>query len=173
MRRKFKYSGFDPRSRRITWIVASLFLLVLGGTMLFGETNYLTAWLFFIVLALAGFCILSVPRFVRVGAQALEIHCVVEMTTIELIDIKSAREVPREDMRRTIPILGIFGFFGYYGYYYDLLRLDMIKLYATEWNNFVEIEDIYEDKYVISCDNPQEFIEVLMSKSERAKSKLH
>ena len=47
--------------------------------------------------------------------------------------------------------IGGFGFFGYYGHFLDLRRFDRVKLYASEWKNFVEITDIYEDRLFVSC----------------------
>ena len=43
------------------------------------------------------------------------------------------------------------GFFGYYGHFIDLRRLERVRLYASEWRNFVEITDIYEDRLYVSC----------------------
>lgn len=54
-------------------------------------------------------------------------------------------------MKWFVPIFGGFGFFGYYGHFLDLRRFDRVKLYASEWKNFVEITDIYEDRLFVSC----------------------
>ena len=48
-------------------------------------------------------------------------------------------------------VFGGCGFFGYYGHFIDLRRLDRVRLYASEWRNFVEITDIYEDRLYVSC----------------------
>ena len=54
-------------------------------------------------------------------------------------------------MKWFLPIFGGCGFFGYYGHFIDLRRLDRVRLYASEWRNFVEITDIYEDRLYVSC----------------------
>lgn len=49
------------------------------------------------------------------------------------------------------PPFGGCGFFGYYGHFIDLRRFDRVRLYASEWKNFVEITDIYEERLYVSC----------------------
>ena len=42
--------------------------------------------------------------------------------------------------------------------------MDFVKLYALKWGNFIEITDIYEDKYYISCDNECELVERVLGR---------
>jgi len=111
-----------------------------------------------VVAGVAGLCILSVPRYILVGEGAVEIHCVLELTTIRYEDLVSVRRVRRSEMKYCFPLFGSYGFFGYYGYYYNLRYWDMVRVYAGSWSRFVEIEDIYEQKYIISCTDPDAFI---------------
>lgn len=48
-------------------------------------------------------------------------------------------------------LFGGCGFFGYYGHYLDLKDFDRVRIYASEWRNFVEITDIYEERLYVSC----------------------
>ena len=61
-------------------------------------------------------------------------------------------------MKFVMPIFAASGFFGYYGSFIDFKSWDFVKIYASKWKNFVEITDIYEDKYYISCDKGEELI---------------
>jgi hypothetical protein len=84
------------------------------------------------------------------------------MTRIAIADINSVRKVTKQDIGRLTLLLGSYGFFGYYGYYANLQRWEAVRVYAGEWDNFVEIEDIYEDKYLISCREADRLIEMVM-----------
>ncbi len=157
----FKYK-FDRRSKRITTIVivavVAVFCVILW---LFGVGGYLSAWFLFFVLAVAALYILSIPRYVKVDDEAVEIHCVVELTRIHIGDVKSVARLDADAMRYVFPLLGSYGFFGYYGYYYDLKEWQTIKIYAKRWDDFVQIEDIYEQKYVVSCPDPQQLVDAV------------
>ena len=71
------------------------------------------------------------------------------------------RRVEPSEMKGIVPLFGGFGFFGYYGHYLDVVQVERVKLYATEWNRFVEITDIYEDRLYLSCSEPDELVAVL------------
>jgi hypothetical protein len=51
---------------------------------------------------------------------------------------------------------------GYYGKFFDLKEFDVVTIYASEWNNFVEITDIYDTRTYISCREADEFIKTVM-----------
>ena len=53
---------------------------------------------------------------------------------------------------------GGYGFFGFYGHYFDLKNLERVKIYASEWRNFVEITDIYENRIYVSCTQGEELV---------------
>lgn len=141
--------------------VAVLVVAVTAGFFVVAGTAYLPAWFLTFAAALILLYILSIPRFVRVTRDAFEIHCIVELTTIHMTDIKAVRRVWVEDMRAVWPLLGSYGFGGYFGYYLDFKSWEIVKIYAREWGNFVLVEDIYEDKYIVSCDHPDELIEAV------------
>lgn len=64
-------------------------------------------------------------------------------------------------MRHSMPVFGIYGLLGYYGYYYNLDEYKLFKIYGSQWRGFVLIEDIYEEQVVVTCANPEEFIEAV------------
>ncbi len=65
-------------------------------------------------------------------------------------------------MKWFLPIFGGCGFFGYYGHFLDLRRFERVRLYASEWKNFVEITDIYEERLYVSCSDADCLIAELM-----------
>ena len=158
MNKRFNYTEFDRRSHRITAVVITVIVLLLLLSLYYIQTSYFTAWIIANLLAVAGLFILSIPRYVEVTGDAIEINCIVELTRIPYKDLLSVRRMEEGEMSRAIPLLGSYGFFGYYGYYLDLRRWNMMKVYTPQWNNFIEIEDIYEQKYVISCPDPEAFL---------------
>ena len=156
----------DLRSKRITVIVLAVLVEAFGLFDYFAVGGYMPAWfLFFMVIVLALY-ILSIPRYIHVDEEAVEIHCLLESTYIHYADLKSVRCMAPGGMKYAFPLLGSYGFFGYYGYYFNLREWSTIKVYASQWSNFVEIEDIYEQKYVISCDDPQMLIASIRDRQE-------
>ncbi len=92
--------------------------------------------------------------------------CVVEIVEIPLEDIVSVRAVNRSESRWIVPLFASRGFFGYYGYYLDLSNLNKVRFYASEWQNLVEIIDIYDECYYISCRQKEELIEDITHRCE-------
>ncbi len=143
--------SLDRRARRITWAIIAAVLL---ATAWISYRNievggYYPAWFLTFALAIAALYILSIPRSIRLTEKALEIHCIVELTTIPLTNIVSARPL-RTRNTHLVPLLGSYGFFGYYGYYLNYQNWEIVRLYASQWQNLIEIEDIHDQKYVIN-----------------------
>lgn len=161
---RFKYR-FDRRSRRITIGVIVALAIAFGAFIYLGHGSYLPAWFLSIVIATMALYILSIPRFITLDteAESVEIHCLLELTKISVGDLSSIRRVENEELKSTFPLLGSYGFFGYYGYYFNFKEWEVLKVYASEWSNFVEIVDIYEQKYIISCDRADELIALVES----------
>jgi hypothetical protein len=145
----------------LTWAISGAIVGLFAAVLLLGD-GYLRAWTVAIMLAILLLYVLSIPRYIKVNTRALEVHCVVEMVRIPIEDVRSVRRLMQSEMRGFIPLLGSYGFFGYYGYYADLRRWEIIKVYATEWDNLVEIEDIYENIYIISCRERERLIELFV-----------
>lgn len=152
----------DKRTRWFTlgWVGAMAVAIVLPCFL--SDANYLNAWVISIMAAVVALFVLSIPRRILVDDQLLEIRCVVETTRIEIRDIASICKTTPDRYSRLWPVLGSYGFFGYYGYYFSFRRWEMVKVYATEWDNLVEIEDIYEDRYIVSCRDADGLIDAVM-----------
>jgi hypothetical protein len=78
----------------------------------------------------------------------------VEITHIPWHHIRSARRIGRIELRPLVPLFASPGLFGWFGYWLDVSDWDFIKLYATSWHGLVVIEDIYEQRFVVSVDDP-------------------
>lgn len=165
MTKRFNYRT-DRRSKRITWAVVILAILATAyaSYYYFNIGAYYPAWFVTFLLAVAALYILSIPRSIRLTDEALEIHCIVELVTVKLEDIESVSLV-ENDRPHLFLLLGSYGFFGYYGYYLDYRNWEIVKVYASQWKNFLEVEDIYEQRYIISCEDPHELL-CLLEKSE-------
>ena len=157
----------DKRTRRLTWIIASV--LAVGGVflVLYSRSGYFPTWFLFFGVTIGLLYVLSIPRKIRVTEKMFEIHCVVELTSIALEDIASIRRMDRRQMRWSVPLLASYGFFGYYGWYYNLSEWSLYKVYASEWANFVRIEDIYETVYVVSCHDPDALVRQVSEAREK------
>ncbi|MFI3282227.1 MAG: PH domain-containing protein [Rikenellaceae bacterium] len=148
-------------SRRVIYltllhiVVSVLFAYLL---YIFYEGGYLSAWFASFVVALICLLTLSIPRRVVVSQSQVKIICILELTEIDIADIVKVRKVNPRNLKWIIPLFGGYGFFGYYGLFFDLRRAERIKMYATEWQYLVEIVDIYEDRYYISCRDREKFV---------------
>lgn len=101
---------------------------------------------------------LSIPRRIVVTDEKVEVRCLLDIREIRRDEIASVRRVDPRRMKWFFPVFGGCGFFGYYGHFLDLRRFERVKLYASEWKNFVEITDIYERppvRLVFGCRPPR------------------
>ena len=128
------------------------------------DGGYMLAWFLSFLVALVGLMILSIPRKIVLTDTSVEICCVSDRTSITYNDIASVRIVPKREMRWFVPIFAAVGFFGFYGYYLNLRRLDLVTVYASKWDDFVEITDIFDDKYYVSCDAGDELVAAIESR---------
>ena len=140
MQSTYKYR-FDHST--IYWTLIYIIVFVLLGGLLYPrfEGGYLSAWRSSFSVALVA---------LRLG-HAEAVYALLDITDIRREEIASVRRVDPKRMKWFLPIFGGCGFFGYYGHFIDLRRLDRVRLYASEWRNFVEITDIYEDRLYVSC----------------------
>ena len=160
MKRNFDFH-IDKRTKIFTALTIIIFL---GGAVLlyFLYTGgFLSAWFTSLVLAITALMVLSVPRKVVVLDSTLEIQCISDISEIEIADIESVKVVSKREMRWTLPIFAAMGFFGYDGKFIDLKEFDLVSIYASEWNNFVEITDIYDSRTYISCRDADQLIEAI------------
>ncbi len=148
-------SVYKYRFSRRTIYVSIIYLIVFAllGWALYHlyEGGYLSAWFTSFIVALIALMALSIPRKIVVSEDRIEVRCLLDITEIRRDEIASVRRVETRRMKWFIPIFGGYGFFGYYGHFIDLRRLDRVRIYASEWRNFVEITDIYDDRLYVSC----------------------
>ena len=102
--------------------------------------------------------LLSVPRYIEVDDEQISINCLLDRTDIKIDTILSVRKISPRKIRWVLPLFGGCGFFGYYGYFFDFKHFRRVIIYATEWRYMVEIVDMYEDYYYISCRGRDELI---------------
>lgn len=153
----YKYR-FDRRT--LYWTLAHLAVYGLMGFGLYYlyEGGYFSAWFTSFIVALIALMALSIPRKIVVSDDSVEIRCLLDVTEIRREEIKAVRTVEPRQMKWVVPIFGGCGFFGYYGHYFDLRRFERVRLYASVWRNFVEIEDIYDERVIVSCPDPERLI---------------
>lgn len=153
----YKYK-LGRHTMRFTLIYFLVFVAVGVGLYLLYEGGFLSAWFTSFVAALIALMSLSVPRRIVVDGHGLHIYCLLDLTELATEEIASARAVEPAELKGFFPIFGGYGFFGYYGHYFDTKNLERVRLYASEWRNFVEITDIYENRIYVSCAQPEELV---------------
>lgn len=157
----YKYH-IDRRTFYWTLIYLLIFAVLATGLYFLYEGGYLSAWFTSFVVALIALMSLSIPRKIVVTDEKVEVRCLLDITEIQRDEIASVRRVETRAMRWCIPLFGGCGFFGYYGHFLNLRRLERIRIYASEWNNFVEITDIYEERLFVSCSEADKLVAELM-----------
>ncbi|MBQ2007780.1 MAG: hypothetical protein IIV49_00900 [Alistipes sp.] len=165
MRSSFRYH-FDRRT-----IIVSILALVLcaGGAVLLYMLymgGFFSAWFVSFVMAIFALMILSIPRRIILLDNKLEIQCVFDITEIDLQEISRIRKVSNRRLRWTMLLFGSSGFCGYYGKFFDLKEFEVITIYSSEWNNFVEITDIYDSRIYVSCRDADELIAAVRSRQQ-------
>ncbi len=168
---KFKYER-DRRCRRVTWIVSVVLMVAVVALAVFRQETYLPAWLLFFLLSLLALLVLSVPRYITLDDETLEIHCVVELTRIHVEDIETIHRIERAQFKRFTPLLGTYGFGGYFGYYFSFSEWSIYKFYATERKRLVLIRDIYEVNYVVSCSDPEALVTAAVRARDRKREEI-
>lgn len=148
----------DLKTRYLTVVHFIVFAIIAATLCILVDGGYILAWFISIVFAVIALMALSIPRRIILSEDGVEICCISDYTHIAYKEIASIRAVSDEEMKFIMPIFAASGFFGYYGSFIDFKSWDFVKIYASKWRNFVEITDIYEDKYYISCDKGEELI---------------
>lgn len=150
MQSVYKYR-FSRRTIYVSLVYLAVFALLGWALYHLYEGGYLSAWFTSFIVALIALMALSIPRKIVVSDDRVEVRCLLDITEIRRDEIASVRRVENRRMKWFLPIFGGYGFFGYYGHFLDLRRLDRVRIYASEWRNFVEITDIYDDRLYVSC----------------------
>lgn len=74
---------------------------------------------------------LSIPRYVKIAPEGIEIVCVTETTIIPLSEIASVEWIEELPLRRSVPLWCMIGFGGYCGYWLSLKTFRPFKIYAS------------------------------------------
>lgn len=161
MKRSFRYNT-DRRTKILTAIKLIVVAIIAIALYQLYTGGFFSAWFVSVVMALVALMVLSIPRRIVLLDDRIEIQCIADITEIEIREIVSIRKVSTKDMRWIIRIFGAKAFFGYYGKFFDFKGLDIVTIYASEWNNFVEITDIYDYRIYVSCREADELIKSVM-----------
>ena len=165
MKRSFNYN-FNRRTKihtAVTLVVVAIIAVLLYHLYTGG---FFSAWFISVVLALIALMILSIPRRIVLLDDKLEIQCISDITEFDIREIASLRKVDNKEMRWMIRVFGASGFFGYYGKFFDIKEFDIVNIYASEWDNFVEITDIYDTRTYILCRESDNFINTIRQAKE-------
>ena len=160
---EYKYTT-DNKTRYLTVVHFIVFAVVAATLCLLVDGGYILAWFISIAIAIVALMALSIPRRIILSDEGIEICCISDYTHIAYKEIESIKVVSNKQMKFIMPIFAASGFFGYYGSFLDFKSWDFVKIYALKWSNFIEITDIYEDKYYISCDQSEELIEKVLGR---------
>ena len=157
MKSSFNYH-FNRRTITIT--ILSLLLCAIGAALLYilYKGGFFSAWFVSFVMAVAALMILSLPRRIVLLENKLEIQCVFDITEMDMLEIARIRKVSNRRLKWTMLLFGSSGFCGYYGKFFDLKEFEVVTIYASEWDNFVEITDIYDSRIYVSCREADELI---------------
>lgn len=147
---------FDYRTDRRTLYIsmAILALMAILGVVLMElyKGGFISTWYLTLIVALIALAALSIPRRIVVRPTTVEVHCLCNLIEIDTAEIISVRSVSRKELH-VFPLFGIWGLFGYYGTFFDRRNIATVQIYATQWNDFVEIIDADDNCYYLSADN--------------------
>ena len=125
--------------------------IILGISLYFlYDGGYFSAWFCSFIVALIALMSLSIPRKIEVSDQSIQIRCLLDVTEINIEDITSIKAIGRGVLQFTVPLFAGYGFFGYYGHFLNLMSFERVTIYASKWQDFIEITDVYDDKYYVT-----------------------
>lgn len=162
---QFKYVK-SKFCRYVTFFVMIAIIGLFVYLLLSSSGTYLSAWYLSIALSILLLYVISFPRYIRLTSKVMEIHGLLEITPILYTDIKRIYKIKRYRLKGIYPLVGSYGFGGFFGYYFDVKQLKIVYMHATKLSNLIAIDDIYNDKYIISCEDPDLFISELKAAKE-------
>ncbi|MFI3315622.1 MAG: PH domain-containing protein [Rikenellaceae bacterium] len=152
---KFARSGFCK-------FVTTIIMLIVVGLFIYfllsSSGSYISAWYLSLAVSILLIFIISFPLNIKLDNREVEIHGVLEVTTIPLANIKRVYRLESYRMMWIIPLCGSYGFGGFFGYYFDIKNLRLVSLCATKLSNMFVIEDIFNEKYILSAPNATNLI---------------
>ena len=166
MIRTFNYT-FNRKTKFRTSITLIIVIIVAIALYKLYMGGFFSAWFISLVAAITALMILSIPRRIEITDDELSIFCISDVTIIDIKEIVAVRKLSRRELRPMFPIFGAVGFFGNYGKFIDFKEFEVVTLYTSEWDNLVEITDIYDDRIILSCRERDAFIEAINSAIEK------
>lgn len=166
---RYKFHG-DRRTYYWTLLHIVVFVTLGIGFYMLYEGGFISAWFTSFVVGLVLLMSLSIPRFIEVNDGSVSINCLLDVTEIMIDEIASIEKVSPRKIGWVFPIFAGNGFFGYYGHFFDLKSFQRVVIYASEWRYMVEIVDIYEDHYYVSCRERDKLIAEVRLKMESLES---
>jgi len=155
----FKYRT-DRKTLYIS-LALMLAMILLGIVlMLLYRGGFISTWYLTLIVALVALAALSIPRNIVIRQSTVEVRCLCNLIEIELSEIVSVRRVSRKELR-VMPLFGIWGLFGYYGTFFSFNDMSTVQIYATQWNDFVEIVDASDNIYYLSSEQADKLIEAI------------
>ncbi len=160
---------FHIDRRTYYWTLLHLATFALAAAVLYrlSEGGFISAWFTSFIIALTLLMSLSIPRYIAVDGDYLSINCLLDTTEIAIDEIVTIEKISPRKIGWVVPIFSGNGFFGYYGHFFDLRSFQRVIIYASEWRQMVEIVDIYEDHYYISCRERDRLIREVRAKMQR------
>ena len=173
--------AFRARWSITVWLVTAAFSLVAlsivvaaVGTIsssVAAEQN-VPAWLFTVagILTLVVLiCALLAPRRYTVTEDAVLVNRLGPNVLIPVRTIRDARRISKADMGVRLRVFGSGGFLGGFGVFWAS-RLGMFLAYVTDTKRLVLIECDGGKRYVVSPDQPDEFIDSVRQAVTRCRS---
>lgn len=147
-RLKFKYS--------ITNLFGmALYVAVVVGVgyliSLISLGSYIIAWYITMVSSMTILHILTIPRYILLSHNAIEIRCLLKVVTIDSSSIEEIKKVSPRELHFAIPLSLWFGFWGSVGLFITLPKLKLARFYITESRYLLRIKTLSGRLYYISC----------------------
>jgi hypothetical protein len=167
-------SRFAAPRDRTTWISTAFGLAVLigaGAVVLAvapgdGFGRGVGAGVVLVLALVAGLSWALAPAAFRVEAGALVVERPLRPIRVPLAEVEAAMLLPPEALRGAVRMGGSGGLFGWYGRYRSP-ALGAFKLYASRRSGLVLV-DARAERYVLSPDEPERFVEELRGRASLA-----
>lgn len=144
----------------ITIFVFLLAIAIYLYFMLSSSGNYLSAWFFWTISAIILLVALSAPRNIDITKKNIEIHGFIDVTQIEISSIEKISVIDKKKYKNYLPLIASYGFLGFFGYFIDIKKMEIVRFYASKYNNLVEIKTKSDQKYIVNIDDSADFINV-------------
>ncbi len=147
-RLRFKYS--------ITNLLGmALYIAVAVGVgyliLLISLGDYIIAWYITMVSSMTILHILTIPRYILLSQNAIEIRCLLKVVTIDSSSIEKIEKVSPRELHFAIPLSLWFGFWGSVGLFFIPKKFKLARFYITESRYLLKIKTLSGRLYYISC----------------------